>query len=321
MRPRTPAVDLGHTSAGAKPTSPPETPTATSPSLDRAVASGEKLSPQAAAAMRQFKSSGSNIRPLGGNKFSYSRDPRPDEISPRSSASSDEGSDSSESLSQSHPSDIQGYHRRLGFQFTTAAAAIAALNVNGATIRIEEACFVVEELSDYSVDSDDIDLDIIRPDAIECAGGSERSRTGSYRSHELDPAMTTGFEDMKAFDSDSEYDENDDFQSSLIQRRMERRIRRMKSGSISKRTISERDSESDNEDLLPWMDPQETLLSHRRVRRRGDHRSSIQYTRPLMPERIPELKEPNSDDEVIIDDHELFARELPYFSFMEVDYA
>jgi len=321
MRPRTPALNVGHTVAGAKPTSPPETPRTASPSLGRTMASDGKLSPQAAAAMRQYKSSRSNIRPLGGNKFSYSRDPRPDEVSPRSSPSSDDESESSGSPPQSPLSDIQGYHKRLGFQFTTAAAAIAALNVGGATIRIDEAGFVVEELSDYSLDSEEIQLDIIRPDAIEYAGGSERSRSGSYRSHDLDPAVTSGFEHMKAFESDSECDDNDEFQLSLIQKRRERRLRRMKSGSISKRTISERDSESDNEDLKPWLEPNEAIINHRRVRRRGDHRSSIQFTRPLMPERIPELKEPNSDDEVIIDDHELLARELPYFSFMEVDYA
>ncbi|KAI1809107.1 hypothetical protein GGS20DRAFT_368780 [Poronia punctata] len=312
MRPRTPTV------AGAKPTSPPETPSTTSPSMGRSLASGGRLSPQVT--MRQFKSSRSNLRPLGGNKFSYSRDPRPEEVSPRSSHPSEDESESSESPPQSPMSDIQGFHRRLGFQFTTAAAAIAALNV-GATIRIDEAGFVVEELSDYSVEDNEIQLDIIRPDAIECAGGSERSRSGSYRSHELDPAVTAGFEHMRAFESDSDYEENDDFHAALIQKRLERRIRRMKSGSISKRTISERDSDSDNEDLLPWLEPADAPLGHRRVRRRGDHRSSIQFTRPLMPERIPELKEPNSDDEVIIDDHELLARELPYFSFMEVDYA
>ena len=40
-----------------------------------------------------------------------------------------------------------------------------------------------------------------------------------------------------------------------------------------------------------------------------------------LPKRIEELEEPNSDDEIIIDDPEFFARELPYFSFMEVDEA
>ncbi|GAW13333.1 hypothetical protein ANO14919_027150 [Xylariales sp. No.14919] len=318
MRPRTPALNVGHTVAGGKPTSPPETPTKTSPTQGRPLASSAKVSLQAKS--RHYKGPGSNIRPIGGNKFSYSRDPRTEEISPRSSHSSDE-SESSASPPQSPLSDRQGFHARLGFQFTTAAAAIAAIS-GGATIRIDEAGFAVEELSDYSLDSDeDIDLDVIRPYAIEYSGESERSRSGSRAAHELDPALTAGVKHLSTFDSDSEeLDPDDDFQMQLRLDRQARRIRRMKSGSISKRTISERDSDSDREDVLPWLDTNDAGPIYRRVRRKGENRTSIHFTGPL-PERIEELKEPNSDDEVIIDDAELFARELPYFSFMEVDYA
>ncbi|KAI3325449.1 hypothetical protein HD806DRAFT_448216 [Xylariaceae sp. AK1471] len=317
MRPRTPALNVGHTVAGAKPTSPPETPTTASPTLNRTLASGGKPSPQAT--MRQYKGSGPNIVPLGGTKFSYTRDPRPEEISPRSSHPSDDESESSANPPQSPLSDIPGFHKRLGFQFTTAAAAIAAIH-GGATICIDEAGFVVEELSDYSLDSDDeIQLNVIRPDAIEYGGESERSRSGSRRTHELDPDLTEGVEHFNPFDSDSELEEND-FNVQLQRERQARRIRRMKSGSISKRTISERDSDSDREDVMPWLDVNDTGPTNRRVRRRGENRSSIQFSGPL-PERIEELREPNSEDEIIIDDAEFFARELPYFSFMEVDYA
>ncbi len=284
----------------------------------RPLASGAKPSPQPKT--RQYKGPGPNIRPLGGNKFSYTRDPRAEEISPRSSHSSDDESESSASPPQSPLSDRQGFHRRLGFQFTTAAAAIAAIS-GGATIRIDEAGFAVEELSDYSLDSDeDIQLDVIRPYAIEYSGESERSRSGSRAAHELDPALTAGVKHLSTFDSDSEeLDPDDDFQLQLKLDRQARRIRRMKSGSISKRTISERDSDSDREDVMPFIDANDPGPVYRRVRRKGD-RTSIHFPGPL-PERIEELKEPNSDDEVIIDDAELFARELPYFSFMEVDYA
>ncbi|KAJ2970980.1 hypothetical protein NUW58_g9542 [Xylaria curta] len=301
MRPRAPALNVGHTVAGNKPTSPPETPTKTSPAQGRPSASSGKPSSQAK--MRQFKGPGPNIRPLGGNKFSYTRDPRAEEISPRSSHSSDDESESS--APQSPLSDIHGFHKRLGFQFTTAAAAIAAIS-GGATIRIDEAGFAVEELSDYSLGSDEeIEVEVIRPYAIEYNGeSSERSRSGSRATHDLDPALTAGVKHLSTFDSDSEeLDPDDEFQIQLRLDRQARRVRRMKSGSISKRTISERDSDSDREDVLP-----------------SENRTSIHFSGPL-PERIEELKEPNSDDEVIIDDAELFARELPYFSFMEVDYA
>ncbi|KAI0441235.1 hypothetical protein F4803DRAFT_432944 [Xylaria telfairii] len=319
MRPRAPALNVGHAMAGGKPTSPPETPTKTSPAQSRPSATSGKPSSQAKT--RQYKGPGPNIRPLGGNKFSYTRHPRAEEISPRSSHSSDDESESSASPPQSPLSEIHGFHKRLGYQFTTAAAAIAAIS-GGATIRIDEAGFAVEELSDYSLDSDEeIQVDVIRPYAIEYGGESERSRSGSRATHELDPALTAGVKHLSTFDSDSEeLDPDDEFQVQLRLDRQARRIRRMKSGSISKRTISERDSDSDREDILPWADANDPGPVYRRVRRKGENRTSIHFSGPL-PERIEELKEPNSDDEVIIDDAELFARELPYFSFMEVDYA
>ncbi|KAI1174749.1 hypothetical protein F4777DRAFT_370681 [Nemania sp. FL0916] len=317
---RTPAVNVGRTVVGGKPTSPPETPTKTSPTHSRPLSSGGRPSSQARA--RQYKGPGPNIRPLGGNKFSYTRDPRVEEVSPRSSHSKDDESDSSASPPESPLSDLHGFHKRLGFQFTTAAAAIAAIS-GGTTIRIDEAVgFAVEELSDYSLDSDEeIQLEVIRPYAIEYGGESERSRSGSCTALDLDPALTAGVKHLSTFDSDSEeLDQDDDFQMQLRLDRQKRRIRRMKSGSISKRTISERDSDSDREDVMPWVDANDPGPVYRRVRRKGENRTSIHFSGPL-PERIEELKEPNSDDEVIIDDAELFARELPYFSFMEVDYA
>lgn len=319
MRSKTPALNVGHTVAGARPTSPPETPRTTSPTLNKIPASEGTPSPKAAA--RQGEGSRSSIRPLGGGKFSYTRGLRAEDISPRSLHSSGDESESSDSPPQSPISDLQGFHRRLGFKFTTAAAAIAAI---GATIRIDEADFAVEEISDCSLDSDEeIPLDIIRPYAIdEYGGGSERSRSGSCRTHDIEP-ITTRVQDFNPFDdSGSDVEDDDEFSAQLKRERQARRLRRMKSGSISKRTISERDSESDREDLMPWLEVTDAGMGpgHRRVRRRGENRSSIQFTGPL-PERIEELREPNSDDEIILDDSEIFARELPYFSFMEIDHA
>ncbi|KAI2624518.1 hypothetical protein GGS21DRAFT_324473 [Xylaria nigripes] len=319
MRPKTPALNVDHIVTSGQPTSPPETPTTISPTTGRPLTSSGNTSRQAKTS--QFKGSGSNILPLGGTKFSYTRNLSTEQISPRSSHSSDGESEFSASLREPLLSDISELHTRLGFQFTTAAAAIAAIS-GGATIRIDEAAFAVEELSDYSFNSDaEIQLEVIRPYAIEYDGDSERSRSGSRAAHDLDPALTAGVRHLSTFDSDNEeLDDDDEFRMQLRLDRQARRIRRMKSGSISKRTISERDSDSDHEDLMPWIDGSESGPGYRRVRRKGDNRSSIQLSGHL-PERIEELKEPNSDDEVIIDDAELFARELPYFSFMEVDYA
>lgn len=133
----------------------------------------------------------------------------------------------------------------------------------------------------------------------------------------MDPAVMTGIENLNTFeDSDADIDHDDEFTRQLQKRREERRLRRMKSGSLSKRTVSERGSDSDREDVLPYYEGNETGPT-RRMRRKVD-RTSIRFEGPL-PERIEELKEPNSDDEIILDDAELFARELPYWTLMDVD--
>ncbi|KAF3059292.1 hypothetical protein GL218_04607 [Daldinia childiae] len=135
----------------------------------------------------------------------------------------------------------------------------------------------------------------------------------------MDPAVMEGIENLNTFeDSDGDIDRDDEeFIRQLQKTREERRLRRMKSGSLSKRTVSERGSDSDREDVLPYYEGNETGPT-RRMRRKVGDRISIQFMGPL-PERIEELKEPNSDDEIILDDAEVFARELPYWTLMDVD--
>lgn len=120
-------------------------------------------------------------------------------------------------------------------------------------------------------------------------------------------------------DDDSDLEESDDgedddgeFERTRKLLRQQRRVRRMTSGSISKRTVSERDSDSDREDLQPW----DTGDSHlRRLRRKINRRSLISNPAEI----IIELKEPNSDGEVVWDEDEInLARELPFWT-MEVD--
>ncbi|KAI1323361.1 hypothetical protein F5Y16DRAFT_403556 [Xylariaceae sp. FL0255] len=329
-RPRTPALDLGQPVPGGGPTSPPETPTTASPTLNRMLASGGRGSPLAK--NLQGKAPRSNIRPLGGNKFSYSRDPRPEAVSPQSSHSSDEASEASESGPPSSVSEAMAYHGRKGFAFSQYSfnATTGKFQVHtGATIQISEATFAVEDLSDCSNDSDsDIDLHVLQPDGID--EGDESDHVDIIKIMEGMDNMTAPFEP-----SDSDVSEDDDFQRALRMQRQAKKVRRMKSGSISKRTISERGSDgSDREDVMPWFqdhDPQicyqttgvvgddQALKQHRRVRRKAENRLSFRGMSGVGP--IPEVKEPDSDGEILleIDDSELYFQELPFFRFMEID--
>ncbi|KAI0179883.1 hypothetical protein GGR52DRAFT_216720 [Hypoxylon sp. FL1284] len=305
MRPQTPSLDTGHVAATTGPTSPPETPTTGSPKIHRKAALNGRMPLYSKAHLQHEHPSG--IRPLGGTKFSYTRGPRPEEISPRSSHSSDEESDSSTSPPQSPISEFPKMHHYHVEQITT-------------TIRIEQATFSIEELTDdWSLDSDDDHLDVIRPYAVEYPH-SDRSRSRS-QPPDMDPTVMSGIENLNTFeDSDVDIDRDDEFTRQLQKSREERRLRRMKSGSLSKRTVSERGSDSDREDVLPYYEGNNDTGPARRTRRKVGDRISIQFTGAL-PERIEELKEPNSDsdDEIILDDAELFARELPYWTLMDVD--
>ncbi|ERT02685.1 hypothetical protein HMPREF1624_00986 [Sporothrix schenckii ATCC 58251] len=125
----------------------------------------------------------------------------------------------------------------------------------------------------------------------------------------------------------SDFDENAHNLFRLKQR-AERRRRRMTSGSISKRTISESiGSDTDNEDLMAMLDESEVGSSARRLRRRIGDRHSLQFQDPPPP-RIDELEEPDTSDneddvKELTRDGETLARELPYYTLeyisMEVD--
>lgn len=306
-----PNLKVAHLASGPTSPSPPQSPTAASPKFNRKTAmaiSGNGFLPPHAKKSRH-KAHPPNIQPLGGTKFSYTRAPRPEEISPRSSASSsDEESEESASPPQSPVSDPPEV-------LQTAAQATSA------STSVAEATFAIEELSDFDPDDcNDDDRDVLRPSEFEYPE-SDRSRSRTRQPPDMDPAMMSDFRNLNPFDDDSDDDGDgdidDDFRRNLQQRRAERRLRRMKSGSISKRTISERGSDSDKEDILPYHDGPETGSNTRRLRRKTD-RHSMQFSGQFF-ERIEELKEPNSDDEIILDDAEVFARELPYWTLMDVD--
>ncbi|KAK6218773.1 hypothetical protein LQW54_002698 [Pestalotiopsis sp. IQ-011] len=306
MRPLTPtAINVARTEPNI--TSPPETPTAGSPGLNRKFGAASDHH----AKHVRGRSRHSSRPPLGGvgSQFSNTLGFRPEEISPQSSNSSDNESEKSVSPPRSTLSDDL-YHIR-----PSSISRFIRTHV------VEDA-FEIEECSDYDEDAmdsgDEYDDDVLRPYSVECP--SDRSRSRSVQ-HEVDPQLMDSLQDLKTCYSDSdsnlEGSDDDDDDGGEFERirkllRQQRRVRRMTSGSISKRTVSERDSDSDREDLQPW----DTGDSHlRRLRRKINRRSLISNPAEI----IIELKEPNSDGEVVWDEDEInLARELPFWT-MEVD--
>ncbi|KAK3990896.1 hypothetical protein QBC44DRAFT_238004 [Cladorrhinum sp. PSN332] len=328
MWPVTPDLKI---SQNVGPTSPPETPRTASPVF------GRKSSPPPPGAFP------SQIRPghlgpmappplatgdrlafnaFGGPNFNHSRAIRPDQLSPRttSCSSSSSASEAESSDDDAEPAvvarSVTPEHRRY-FQPRAPPPPHSSRMPQLAT---RETNFTIEELSDFA-DSDYEREDVIRPDHIEYAE-SNRSRSRSRpRPPELDQTIMYNLNNLNCSDDSDETDMDEaEYREFLIKRREEKRRRRMTSGSIGKRTISESiGSDSDREDLKSWIGTEEAGSSARRLRRRIGDRRSLQFTDPPPP-RIDELDEPEScDDEIILS--ESLARELPYYQYvsMEVD--
>ncbi|KAI0127678.1 hypothetical protein BJ170DRAFT_382693 [Xylariales sp. AK1849] len=302
MRPHTPKINTSR--AGLNVTSPPETPRTGSPTFNRKSGTGPSGRPGARGGTHR-----SSNAPLGGvgSQFSYARGFRPEQISPQSSDSSEDDSESSASPPQSPLSDLPEV--RAAIPHVTRAHAVV------------EATFEIEECSDDdddedAMDSDDDRLDVLRPYDFEDAE-SERSRSKSRPQREVDPQLMNDFQGLACFESDESdldlEDSDNDFMRELQLHRKQKKNRRMTSGSISKRTVSERGSDSDREDLQPYDTGD---AAQRRLRRKLDRRSLLSEG---FPDIIIELKEPNSDGEYVWDDNEIdLARELPFWT-MEVD--
>ncbi|KAK9413311.1 hypothetical protein SUNI508_02510 [Seiridium unicorne] len=300
MRPHTPTINTSR--MGPNVNSPPETPTAGSPTFSRKAGAGSKGRKEIRGGPRH-----SSIPSLGGvgDQFAYARGIRPEEISPRSSDSSDDESDGSGSPPRSPRSDTSESRPPIADGLTHVV--------------VVEAAFEIEECSEEDEDAmDSDDDDVLRPYGIEYPE-SDRSRSRSRSAHEVDPQLMNSLQDLTTcFQSDEDESDSDvdgdygEYLRELKLSRQQRRARRMTQGSISKRTISERGSDSDREDLQPWDTGD---VNQRRLRRKVDRRSLLS----IPPEIIIELKEPNSDGEVVWDEHEInLARELPFWT-MEVD--
>lgn len=245
---------------------------------------------------------------------------RPEQLSPRTTSSS--SASSAESSSDSDDSDVSRIAVDPSPPAPTERRPPAAPLPPQARIGriVTHTEFVVEEMSDFGDSDDERPAGVIRPCAIEYPE-SDRSRSTSRNRIEIDQRMMYNLGNLNCSDDSDETDlDEHEYQEFLIKRRAERRRKRMTSGSIGKRTISESiGSDTDREDLRSFLGVEEAGSSARRLRRRVGDRRSLQFQDPPPP-RIDELDEPDSsEDEIFIG--ESLARELPYYEYvsMEVD--
>lgn len=303
MQPTTPNFNF---SRQAGPSSPPESPTTSTFAFGKSSPSSRRHGVQNFS--RPLPRQNGNIRPHGqGHHFSYNPSVRPEDLSPRSSTPSSESSSSPpRSLSSSA---AEPEHTTLLRTYTRVVA---------------EGNFTVEEIRESDLedlDSDDEDI-IIRPDHYEDAE-SDQARSVKA-SNDLDARMLAGFQNLGCGNGFNDLDRGRD--AWYQEKRAEKRRKRLSSGSIQKRTLSQSiGSDTDDEDLQPvQFDANEAGSSARRLRRKvAGERTSLIFDDP--PPRIPELEEPESCEEVVeasdIEEGQGVDRELPYYvqDTMDVD--
>lgn len=302
-RPSTP--ELRFTRREVAPSSPPETPTTSS------FASGD--SPRDARRngvhnfSRPLPRAHGEIHPVGqGHNFNYIPQVRLEDLSPRSSTSSSETSeDDDESLPGSLSSEALSVEPISQIESPLHHSAHSLIAGN----------FTIEEVRDTDSDSDsDGDLSVIHPDHYEDA---ESERAASVRSirivvEDIKTTLLAGeFENLDCNPRDSH-------EAWIRHQRTLKRRKRLSSGSIHKRTLSQSiGSETDDEDIKPY-DANEVGASAsglRRLRRKTGERISLIFDDP--PQRIVECDEPDSDDDIrnerIPDVEEVLMLALPYY--------
>ncbi|CAM1509061.1 Fc.00g028000.m01.CDS01 [Cosmosporella sp. VM-42] len=357
-RPSTPNLNLAHHfhhhqqddyqhPHTADPASPPETPT-TSPPVSRKKSLKPRHQPDFNDLFHPPLSSDPNIRPVGtGHQFSYQPTLGPEQLSPRSSSSSDTRGDSSEEDSADSASlgslpnapdavmSVEQDEDEAEDELSDAEESDADTSDNSSNSDASEE----EEISHLTTTTtsvpcnfelEDIDpmdpecegLDVLQPTEIE--SNRSRSRSRHSRHKDIDSGMVHGFKNLNCSNetSDNEAEvspeaspEGDyDFDEEAFLRRREqlRKLRRMSMGSsFGKRTHSEL-SDSDNDDEA--LDVNDVGSSARRMRRKL-HRTSLLFHDPP-PARIDELEEPDSSEDECVPGQDL-ARELPYWA-MEI---
>lgn len=302
MSPASPILNL---SAHLRPSSPPQTPTnASKPSFFRNIS--PDVSPGSGVAPGEF------TPPISSAPL-----PPHEELSPSSSDSpsvdlSEPKDDSDSDAEPDSPAPLSDHHADLDEPFVSTTRVIV------------KASFVIEELSDFDEDDMDGRDDILHPSAIEYAD-SERGarRLAPDDSHMIHDLQNLNFRSPGPDGEESSSDDSvldDSHHLAILQRiRDEKRRKRMSVSSIgTKRTMSQRgsDSDRDHEDVRHYLAFEEAGSSARRMKRKvAGHRGSLIFHDP--PHRIDEVVEPPEE----LEETEALAKELPFYEYttMEVD--
>ncbi|KAG9243631.1 hypothetical protein BJ878DRAFT_110378 [Calycina marina] len=320
MTPTSPKFNFAHQ---AGPSSPPATPTFKKPhfSFPRNRRQGFKHTfPE------PLDTHEGTITSTGdGNSFSYNPSYNPFnhldlELSPRSSSPTS-------TIQASYRHDDDSDANSIRPHSSSSSVGMQPVSRASNTRRTTKGDLVVEEFAQEDYEAFDSDAEsILRPHQYEDAD-SERARStrGSNRGstkavsppRDLDPNILYGISNL---DCDSEVDEREAWLAS--ERAMRRRKRR--SSGFSKRSHAQSvGSDTDDDDILPKLEGiNEAGSSARRLRRKvaGD-KSSLIFDDP--PPRIDELDEPESSEEVLIEEADgegqNVFRNLPYYPQMDVD--
>ncbi|OBT61738.1 hypothetical protein VE03_09170 [Pseudogymnoascus sp. 23342-1-I1] len=308
------------------PSSPPETPTTSSFPLG-----GGPPHPTTRNGMRNFSRplppTHDEIRPVGqGHNFTYIPQVRLEDLSPRSSTSSSRSSSPASARSIASTSDHPSVTQHASIQSPLHHSARSPLPTN--------PNFMLSSLHDSdSDDSSDDDLSVILPDHYSDAASSRppsshSSSSSDSSSHQHTPP-TPAPADAKATRLADEFEllacaPRDDHDAWLSKQRLLKRMKRLSSGSIHKRTLSQSiGSETDDEDIKPY-DANEIGASAsglRRLRRKTGERLSLIFDDP--PQRIVECEEPESGEDEVVqeripDMEEMLMLALPYYE-MDTD--
>ncbi|OBT87377.1 hypothetical protein VE02_04174 [Pseudogymnoascus sp. 03VT05] len=302
------------------PSSPPETPTTSSFPL------GEPPHPASRPGMRNFSRplppTHDEIRPVGqGHNFTYIPQVRLEDLSPRSSTSSSSRSSRSNSPARSVDSEDH-------ISITQHSEIQSPLHHS--TRSLIPANFILSSLHDTdSSDSDDDDLSVILPDHYSDAASSRAPSEHSSSDTSEHTPRTPAPADAKATRLADKFEllacaPRDDHDAWMSKQRLLKRMKRLSSGSIHKRTLSQSiGSETDDEDIKPY-DANEIGASAsglRRLRRKTGERLSLIFDDP--PQRIVECEEPESGEDEVVqeripDMEEMLMLALPYYE-MDTD--
>jgi hypothetical protein len=248
-----------------------------------------------------------------GSQFRYCASLRPEDISPRSSSpSSDFSGSPPRSLSSEQAESID----------TPPKFSLRPSRV------VSEGNFTIEEMRDSDMQSDsEDDISVVQPDHYEYAE-SDMSQGLRPVSNTIDSSTRSLADDLEKLDCNNHDEKREAW---LQEQRKLRRRKRLSSGSVHKRTLSQSiGSDTDDEDVQQ-LDANEAGSSARRLRRKTGDRTSLIFDDP--PSMIVELDEPESDHDsarmqvaepdVDVDVEELGLHSLPYYDYasdsMEVD--